>query len=608
MSTATSPSPSDAPLRVRFCPAPSGWLHVGSVRAALYNWLHARRHGGAFIFRIEDTDATRATEDSMRSMMEALAWMGLDWDEGPTTTAEGQLSSRGGYGPYRQSERAALYAAVARRLEAAGHTYRDHRTSEELEQWRERQRAGGDGGPPVVKAAGFEHTDEELARFAAEGRPASLRLRTPADGEVVVTDLIRDEIRFDWSTISDPVIQRSDGTATYPLANSVDDLAQGIDLICRGEDLLSVTPRQVLIHQLLTDGLLDEALEEVGLPARDPSFGPVTRFAHLPMVVGPDRKKLSKRHGSVSVQEFRRQGFLPETLRNYLALLGWAPADGRERLDDAELIAEFDLAAVGRSAAAFDVDKLTAFNGERIRELPSDELAERLLPYLDGTEGVAELIGAPPTDREWATVRGLVPLVQERMQRLDEIAEYAAPFLRRSIELDADAVAKVFSKAGSYEAIEAAERVLADVAWTCEAIEAALRSLPEELGIGFGKIAQPIRVAVTGSAVSPPLFESLELLGREVSLERLAAAAPVARRERGEGWAAKGGRRRVGGGVVARACAGSWPAACAFAPHGSAPYPSPPRLGGCASRLRARFLADHRPWVTRHRVHLSGVV
>ena len=534
MSAATSPSPSTS-TRVRFCPAPSGWLHVGSVRAALYNWLHARGQGGAFVFRIEDTDATRATEDSMRSMMEALAWIGLDWDEGPKVDDDGSLTARGAYGPYRQSERSALYAAVARRLEAAGHTYRDDRTSEELEAWRAAQRAGGDGGPPVVKASTFERSPEELERSAAEGRPASLRLRTPEDGEVVVTDLVRGEIRFDWATISDPVIERSDGSATYPLANSVDDLAQGIDLVCRGEDLLSVTPRQVLLHGLLlADGLLDDALAEVGLPARAPSFGPVTRFAHLPMVVGPDRKKLSKRHGSVSVQEFRRQGYLPETLRNYLALLGWAPKDGRERLNDDELMAEFDLAAVGRSAAAFDVDKLTAFNGERIRELPVGILTERLVPHLDGTEGEVELLSSPPTEGELRVLRGLVPLVQERMQRLDEIVDYAPPFLQEEVALDPDSVAKVFTKAGSYEAIEAAERVLVDVDWTTEAIEAALRALPDELGIGFGKVAQPIRVAVTGSSVSPPLFESLELLGRERSLQRLAAAAPQARAARGE--------------------------------------------------------------------------
>jgi glutamyl-tRNA synthetase len=536
----TSAPVSDAP-RVRFCPAPSGWLHVGSVRAALYNFLHARHHGGVFVFRIEDTDASRATEDSMRSMMEALAWIGLDWDEGPVLEADGTLGSRGAHGPYRQSERTALYEAVARRLEAAGATYRDHRTAAELEAWREEHRTGKGEGPPVVKAATFEHTPDELARFAEQDRPASLRLRTPGSGTVSVHDLVRGEVRWDWAQISDPVIARSDGSATYPLANSVDDVSQGISLVCRGEDLLSVTPRQVLLHGLLTGpdpaepgtALIDAALAEVGFPARDPGWEAPNAFAHLPMVVGMDRKKLSKRHGSVAVQEFARQGFLPETLRNYLALLGWAPRDGRERLTDAELQAEFDLDAVGKAAAAFDVDKLSAFNGERIRDLDPAELADRLVPFLDGTYGEEVLLDQPPTEGQLAVLRGLVPLVQERMQRLDEVQRYAPAFLREDVELDPDSVAKVFGKAGSCEAIEAAERVLADVDWTVDAIEGALRALPDELGIGFGKVAQPIRVAVTGSSVSPPLFESIELLPRERVLARLRAAVPAAKEARG---------------------------------------------------------------------------
>ena len=487
------------------------------------------------MFRIEDTDASRATEESMRSMIEALDWIGLDWDEGPVIAEDGQLTQRGEYGPYRQSQRAELYSAVARRLEEAGHTYRDYRTAEELEAWRERQRAGGDGGPPVVKAATFEPSADEVAGFQAAGRTASLRLRTPESGTTVVEDLVRGEVSFEWATISDPVIERSDGSATYPLANSIDDVAQGIDLICRGEDLLSVTPRQVLLHDLLLrDGLLDAALAEVGMPARDASWGAPARFAHLPMVVGMDRKKLSKRHGSVALQQFREQGFLPEALRNYLALLGWAPNDGRERLTDTDMIELFELSSVGRSAAAFDVDKLTAFNGERIRELAPEQLAERLVPYLDGTENDEVLVDSPPTDAQLKTLTGLVPLVQERMQRLDEVQRYAPAFLVDELTFDPDSVKKVFAKAGSFEAIEAARVVLADAEWTIEAIEEALRALPEKLGIGFGKVAQPVRVAVTGSSVSPPLFESIELLGRERTLARLANAVPVAREARAE--------------------------------------------------------------------------
>jgi glutamyl-tRNA synthetase len=524
--TATTP---DGPIRVRFCPAPSGWLHVGSVRAALYNHLVARRSVGAFVFRIEDTDAQRATEESTRSMTEALAWMGLDWDEGPEIAADGTIVDRGGHGPYLQSRRAALYAAVARRLVDAGALYPDYRTPSELEEWRAAQRAGEGDGPPVVKRSAFAHTDEEVARFAEEGRLPSWRLPTPEQGELVVVDLVRGPVTFDWAHVSDPVVARSDGSATYQLANTVDDVAQGVSLVCRGEDLLSVTPRQVLLADLLVaDGLIDEALAEVGLPARVAGWDVPRAFAHLPMVVGMDRKKLSKRHGSVSIQEFRRQGFLPETLRNHLALLGWSHPSGEERFDDATITAAFALEDVGRSAAAFDVDKLTAFNGERIRAMDPEELAHRLLPHLDGTENPERLVATPPTAEQMAVVRGLVPLVQERMQRLDEIEQYAAPFLSDALTYDEAAVGKVLATELGARVLAAVPAVLADVAWEEDAIEQALRALAEELEVGFGKLAQPVRVAVTGTTVSPPLFGTLVLIGRERVLARMAAAAGLA--------------------------------------------------------------------------------
>jgi glutamyl-tRNA synthetase len=518
-----------APLRVRFCPAPSGWLHVGSVRAALFNFLHARHHGGTFVFRIEDTDASRATEESMRSMMEALAWVGLDWDEGPAFAPDGSLTERGGHGPYRQSQRGALYAAVARRLEAAGATYRDYRTIAELEAWRDAQRAGEGQGPPTVKASAFQHSPEEEARLAAEGRLPSLRLITPESGTVTIDDIVRGPVTWDWAQISDPIIERSDGSATYPLANTVDDVAQGISLVCRGEDLLSVTPRQlVIIGHLTTDGLIDDALAEVGFPPREPGWDVPSAYAHLPMVVGMDRKKLSKRHGSVSIQEFRRQGFLPETLRNHLALLGWSAPGGQERLDDAELIAAFDLTGVGRSAAAFDVDKLTAFNGERVRGLDPAVLAERLVPYLDGTEGGAALTARPPSDAQRAVIAGLVPLVQERMQRLDEVEAYAAAFLAPEVTYDPDAVAEVLATDEGRRVLEAAATLLADAPFEADALEQAFRDLAATLGVGLGKVAQPVRVAVTGTKVSPPLFGSLALIGRDTVLARIAAARALA--------------------------------------------------------------------------------
>lgn len=507
--------------RVRFAPAPSGWLHVGSVRTALFNWLHARRTGGTMILRIEDTDASRATTESMESMLDAMTWLGLDWDEG--------VRVGGPYGPYRQSERAELHKTVARRLDTAGHLYRDTRSAEELQEWRQDRQAANEA--PVMKRS----TTPEAA-----GDGGVLRLQLPDEGPTTVTDLVRGDITWQWEHESDPVLVRSDGSVTYPLANTVDDVAQGVTLICRGEDLLSVTPRQQFLYDLLVaDGLIDDALDEVGLPARDPSWDVPRQFAHLSMIVGQDRKKLSKRHGSVSIQELARQGFLPETLVNYLALLGWAPGDGRERMDRDEMIAAFDFAQVGSAAAAFDRDKLLAFNGERIRDLAVGDLTERLVPFLDGTypptadgEPVAQgqwVLSSPAQDDQMTVLSGLVPLVQERMQTLDEVQGYAPPFFSDGVTIDDAAAQKVFTKAGAVAAIEATTSALATCDWTEEGIEAALRALPDQLGIGFGKVAQPIRVAVTGSTVSPPLFESLAIMPRDEVLARLDAALPVAR-------------------------------------------------------------------------------
>ncbi len=498
--------------RVRFAPAPSGWLHVGSVRTALFNWLHARRHGGTFIFRIEDTDAERATEESMNSMLEAWTWLGLDWDEG--------VRIGGPYGPYRQSERGDLHRAVARRLEEAGHLYRDDRTAEETQAWRDERREAG--LPPITKRS--------TTPAATGDRPATLRLALPEEGTITVTDLVRGEVTWDWAHESDPVLVRSDGSPTYPLANTTDDVAQGVTLVCRGEDLLSVTPRQIFLYDLLTrDGLIDDALEECGLPPRDPSWTHPTEFAHLSMIVGMDRKKLSKRHGSVAIQEFERQGFLPETLINYISLLGWAPGDGRERMDRDEIVEAFAFDNVGKAAAAFDVDKLTAFNGERIRDLSEAELAVRLLPFLDGTFGDA-LVTSPPSHEQQSRLEGLVPLVQERMQRLDEVQTYAPAFFVDDIELDPTSVEKVLHKAGAADALEAAHRALSALEdWSDAGVEQTLRGLLEELEMGARKVFQPVRVAVSGSSVSPPLFESVALLPRQLVLDRIEAAIQVAR-------------------------------------------------------------------------------
>ncbi|HWH31624.1 MAG TPA: glutamate--tRNA ligase family protein, partial [Egibacteraceae bacterium] len=318
--------------RVRFCPAPSGWLHVGGARTALYNWLYARQAGGAFILRIEDTDADRATRESAEAMMEGLRFLGLDWDEGPGHT--------GAHGPYFQSERTDLYQAVAHALLQAGHVYPAFETEEELKA--QREQAMKEGRPPGYSGAHRDLTQEQIDAFVAEGRTPVLRVRTPDAGVIGFDDAVRGQVEFDWKDIPDFVVQRADGSTVYFLANAVDDLAMGVNFVARGEDLLSATPRQLLLYELLThDGLIDRVLADLGYPARPDGAMVPPRFAHLPLLVGEDRKPLSKRHGSVAIEEFRRQGFLPEVLLNFLALCGWSYEGVRERFTVDELVEKF---------------------------------------------------------------------------------------------------------------------------------------------------------------------------------------------------------------------------------------------------------------------------
>lgn len=527
--------------RVRFCPAPSGWLHVGGARTALYNWLYARGSGGEFVFRVEDTDVDRAEAEAIDGMVAAMGFLGLDWDEGPGVG--------GPYGPYRQSERTPLYAAVVSALLEAGAAYDAYETPEELEA--ERRAAQEAGRPPGYSGAHRHLTQQQREAFLAEGRKPVIRMRTPDEGTVAFEDRIRGPVEFAWSDIADFVVQRADGTATYFLANALDDLAMGMTLIARGEDLLAATPRQLLLYEAMErDKLLDTALGENGFPPRppaaaessaeaaarsaasgesspDPAVRPPTsggewpEFAHLPLIVGSDRKPLSKRHGSVAVDEFRRQGFLPEVLVNFLALLGWSWDDRQERFTVDELVEKFSFDRVGKNPALFDTDKLRSLNGDRIKELPDAELAERLQPYLEA-EG---LLSEPATPDEQQLLLGLAPLLRERIQTLAEAAPLIDFCFRDVVSYDDKAVAKHLSgRAG--EVLDAAEEALADVEWTGEAILAALDGVAEQLGMGRGKAFQPVRVAVAGKAVSPPLPETLALLDRDVVLERIRAAKP----------------------------------------------------------------------------------
>ena len=500
--------------RVRFAPAPSGSLHVGNARTALYSWLHARGSGGSFVLRVEDTDADRVSEAGAQAVFASLQFLGLDWDEGPGVG--------GPHGPYVQSERRALYDAVAAALLDTGAAYEAFETPEELQAQADAARR--ENRPPGYNGAHRDLTMQQRGRFRDQGRRPVIRLRTPDDGEITFTDLVRGEITVEWARIPDFVLTRADGSPTYYLANTIDDLAMGITDVVRGEDLLSAVPRQLeLGRALLGGGLLDDALSAVDFPPR-PQGSPhgISTWAHLPLLVGGDRKPLSKRHGSVAVAEFRRQGFLPEALVNLLALCGWSYDGQRERFDLDELVGVFSLERVGRNPAAFDTDKLRSMNGDRIKDMAVDGLFERLLPvFVSG--GV---LSDPPSSEERDLLRRLTPLLQERIQTLVEAIPLVGFAFADEVAFDEKAMKKWF-KGRAGDVLQRAATVLEDLdTWTADAIMSALDGISAELELGRGKTFQPVRVAVTGSAMSPPLPETLAELDQKRVVERIRAAIP----------------------------------------------------------------------------------
>lgn len=471
-----------AGVRVRYAPAPTGYLHVGGARTALYDWLFARHHGGVFVLRIEDTDRKRSTEESVQALQDSLRWLGIDWDEGPGV--------EGPYGPYRQTERLEIYRDAAAKLQADGTAYRCYCTPQELEERRKAALARGE--PPGYDGRCRNLTDEQRRAFEAEGRPYAIRFATPGR-DVTVADVIRGDARFPASDIRDFVILRSDRTPTYLLAAAVDDWKMELTHVIRGEDLFSSTPRQILL------------LEALGAER-------IPEYAHLPLIVGADRQPLSKRHGSVAVESFREEGFLPEAMVNYLALLGWSFDDHTTFFSRDELIERFDLTRVARNPAAFDRAKLEAINGHYIREMDPARFAELVREALVG-EGI---------DADSDVVSQAVPLIQERMKLLSE-APPMLRFLFQDVEPDQKA-RKMLDGQGQY-LDEVASRLESVGDWRTDSIKASLEALAEERGLAKRKAYQPIRAAVTGTLVSPPLFESLALLGRDRTLQRLRSAA-----------------------------------------------------------------------------------
>ena len=463
---------------------------MGNIRTALFDWAYARHTGGTFLFRIEDTDTTRVTDEYIQAAIDTLKWLGLNWDEGPEVGGDN--------GPYLQSQRLGIYAEWAQKFLDQKDAYHCYCSADELEAVREAQRAANVA--PGYNGHCRDLTSDQIAAYKAEGRLPVVRMRMP-DGGTTFNDLIRGDVSFDHKFVPDFVLVRGDGSPLYTLAVAVDDVLMKVTHVLRGEDLLSSTPRQIRVYQAM--GL---ALEDY----------PV--FAHLPFVMGQDNAKLSKRNGEVSIAWYRDKGFLPEAICNYLALLGWSPGDDRENVTMKELTELFTVEKVHSSPARFDMKKLEAINGDKIRALTIDEFLDWSLPFLTKA-GV--ITGSAD---EIALVKLALPLIQERIIMLSEVPAMLKFLFVKNFAVEADSVAKITDDA-SKQVLQRSLKELEPLAtWNHDSIEAALRSsLIEEMGlkprIAFGAV----RIATTGSTISPPLFESMELLGKEASLARIRA-------------------------------------------------------------------------------------
>lgn len=477
-------------VRVRFAPSPTGTLHLGGARTAIYNWAFARRNGGSFVLRIDDTDPERSTDENVAQILTSLRWLGIDWDEGPEVG--------GDHGPYFQMQRAGNYHAALDEMKSSGAAYPCFCSAEELASKREMAREAGG-------VSGYDRTcrsisgDVASARVAA-GEPHVWRLAVPLDhGPVIVDDAVRGRTEFPIEAMDDLVLARTDGTPTYNFATVVDDADMEMTHIIRGDDHLTNTPRQILIFEALGRA--------------------VPRYAHLSMIWGADGKKLSKRHGATSLEAYEEMGYLPEAVLNYLALLGWS-LDGETTIVPRDVLtANFSLDRISSNPAIFDLEKLEWMNGMYLRDLDAGAFVDAITPWLVRAElTTADEIAAR---REWFLA--LAPLVSERIKRLDEVADkvrffFVEPTINESTR------DKVLAKDGAAQALDAAQDVLSTTRFVAEDIEVALRAIPETTGVKAKVAFQAIRVAVTGSSVSPPLFESLELLGQERSLARISAA------------------------------------------------------------------------------------
>ncbi|MFK0154542.1 glutamate--tRNA ligase [Streptomyces sp. NPDC090499] len=481
------------PVRVRFCPSPTGNPHVGLVRTALFNWAFARHHQGTLVFRIEDTDAARDSEESYTQLLDAMRWLGFDWDEGPEIG--------GPHAPYRQSQRMDLYADVAARLLDAGHAYHCYCSQEELDSRREAARAAG-------KPSGYDGhcrdlTGEQVAEYQAQGRTPIVRFRMP-DETITFTDLVRGELTFTPENVPDYGIVRANGAPLYTLVNPVDDALMEITHVLRGEDLLSSTPRQIALYKALID---------LGIARQIPAFG------HLPYVMGEGNKKLSKRDPQASLNLYRERGFLPEGLLNYLSLLGWSLSADQDIFSVQEMVAAFDISDVNPNPARFDLKKCEAINADHIRMLDVKDFTERCAPWLK-----APFAPWAPEDFDEAKWQAVAPHAQTRLKVLSEITENV-DFLFLAEPVEDEASWTKAMKEGSDALLATAREKLESADWTSpDSLKEAVLAAGEAHGLKLGKAQAPVRVAVTGRTVGLPLFESLEVLGKEKTLARIDAA------------------------------------------------------------------------------------
>ncbi|HEX3031110.1 MAG TPA: glutamate--tRNA ligase [Bacillota bacterium] len=479
----------DQNTRVRFAPSPTGPLHIGGARSALFNWLWARKTGGKFIVRIEDTDLERSSRESEENILAALRWLGMDWDEG--------IEVGGEHGPYRQTERLDLYRQATERLLQEGKAYYCYCSEEELEAEREELLAKGELPRYLGKCRHL--TKEDRDRLEAEGRKPVVRFRVPDDEIILIHDRVRGEVKFESNGIGDYVIVKSDGIPTYNFAVVIDDLTMKITQVIRGEEHLSNTPRQVLIYQ---------ALGETS-----------PEFAHVSLILGKDRSKMSKRHGSTAVEQYQAKGYLPEALVNFLALLGWSPVGEEEVFSLEQLVDQFSLDRVAKNPAVFDQDKLNYLNGHYIRMAPTERIVEMALPYLQE----AGYVEGEITEARLAWLTMMVKSVQEKIDYVAQIVDHVKIFFENQVTLESPEAAQILAEEQVPQVLEALQTKLAALEVLDEAgVKGVLKAITKELKLGGKQVYMPIRIALTGQMHGPELFYIIPLLGLDKIRDRIA--------------------------------------------------------------------------------------